>query len=148
MHLSLVSPEEAIKPVESVKNFPVDPELIKEMERVMHENGGIGLAAPQVGVSLAIFIFDVGAGTRVICNPRITILTEKKSGYREEGCLTLPGQRHHVWRANSIRLDFQRPDGEFDWWNCQGILAQVVMHEVEHILGRLIDGSVYVPPRS
>ena len=144
MNLALVSKEEAIKGPIMPVDFPLPDGLIEEMERIMRENNGIGLAAPQVGFYQALFIFDMGKGgdgLTVVCNPRLSVLSYKKYVWTAEGCLSLPNQLFNLPRWESVRLEGQDQDGKHFSWNLRGQIATVVQHETEHILGKLIDGS-------
>jgi peptide deformylase len=130
---------------------PTDPELkqlVEDMILTMDEAGGVGLAAPQVGVSLRVVIFmvpesrlsddpeDVALPLSVLINPVITPLGDTKvDGW--EGCLSLPGLRGLVPRAQRIHYRGVGLDGEPIERTVSGFHARVVQHECDHLDGRL-----------
>ena len=135
------------RPVED----PTDPELellVDAMIQTMDEAGGVGLAAPQVGVSLRLVILMVPEGRltgdpedtpmslTVLINPVITPLGEAtEEGW--EGCLSLPGLRGLVPRARRIHYRAYGLDGELIERTAAGFHARVVQHECDHLDGRL-----------
>ena len=132
---------EKSKPVKNVG--PAERMLIASMIETMHQHKGIGLAAPQVGINEEIIVADLGEGPVVIVNPEIV----KRSGseIREEGCLSLPGIMVDVKRAQKIRVkylneDNQRMEKEYD-----DLLARVILHETDHLKGKLIIDYVPLP---
>ena len=116
--------------------------LIDDMIQTMHAAPGIGLAAPQVGVGLRVFVADPSAGRSIgdlvtVVNPRIV---EQEGAQREEeGCLSLPGFTARVTRP--ARLVVQGYDREGDEITVEGgaLLARVLQHEMDHL-----DGSLFV----
>src|SRR3974377_1832803 len=81
-------------------------ELAEDMFETMREEGGIGLAAAQVGVLKRIFVADVPNSTKqVFVNPRIISFSEKRRSY-EEGCLSIPGVTAEVERADSVVVEY------------------------------------------
>jgi peptide deformylase len=115
--------------------------LIEDMFRIMYEEQGIGLAAPQVGESRRIFIIDI-PGERgedtirlTLINPRV--LERKGRQREEEGCLSIPGVREDVDRAEKVVVRYHDVDGtenEIEAWD---LLARVIQHENDHIDGIL-----------
>ncbi len=114
--------------------------FLEEMTEIMYREDGIGLAAPQIGVSKNVVILDVGElvedeSLRIFINPKI--LSASGSSVIEEGCLSIPGVREEVTRPEIIELEFQDETGasythEFDGW-----LARVLQHEIDHLNGIL-----------
>ena len=126
---------------ENLKNLP---EFTQDLFETMHNAGGIGLAAPQIGKSLRIFVVD-GNGSedeelegfkQVFVNPKMLEEFEEPWAY-EEGCLSIPSIRENVKRNAKIRIHF------FDEnWNefeeeFEGMQARVIQHEYDHIEGIL-----------
>ncbi|MCM8783407.1 MAG: peptide deformylase [Candidatus Omnitrophica bacterium] len=116
-----------------------DRKLIKDMIDTMYVSDGVGLAAPQVGVSKRIFIAN-SSGERgkelVIVNPRIL----EKSLAKEvltEGCLSLPGVSAEVKRSKKVVLKFEDLEGRERIINAEGILARIIQHETDHLDGVL-----------
>jgi peptide deformylase len=124
----------------SVEDFGPGPrKLAEHMLRLMHQAEGVGLAAPQVGVSLRLFVCNVTpdpAQDRVFVNPRFLDL----SGADEsaEGCLSLPGVNVAMRRASRAVMEAQDLDGRFVQVTAEGLLARVWQHETDHLDGILI----------
>jgi peptide deformylase len=110
--------------------------LIKDMAETMWHQVGIGLAAPQVGVSLRIFVMDDGKrGARAIVNP---VVTERGGVVKEEeGCLSLPGIFADVERSRSLRIEGLDGDGQPISFEAQGLQAKIIQHELDHLDGVL-----------
>lgn len=131
--MKLVSYEETKVPLQDA-SFPIPQKVLDEMFKIMGEHKGIGLAAPQVGYHQKFFVGDLGNGKFVCANPKLYIL-RPQSHWKEEGCLTLPGEKHVVPRFLKIRLrGFDETGKPFDW-SCIGLLAQLVQHEMDHLEG-------------
>ncbi len=108
--------------------------LVADMVDTMWHAVGVGLAAPQVGVSLRIFVMDRGkAGTRALVNPVIT----ERGGHikEEEGCLSLPGIFAEVERSEWVRVSALDDDGQPQSFEAHGLEAKIVQHEIDHLDG-------------
>lgn len=125
---------------------PTLRELIADMFDTMRAAGGVGLAAPQIGVALQLVIFGFERSERypdappipltVLLNPKITPLGENEvAGW--EGCLSVPGLRGEVWRPDSIRYTGFDPEGKPIEREVSGFHARVVQHECDHLNGVL-----------
>ena len=120
--------------------------LIRDMEDTMEAMNGAGIAAPQIGVSLRVVIFGVGANPRypdaeevpytVLVNPELTPLDEEmEEGW--EGCLSVPGMRGVVPRYSRLRYTgFDQYGNRIDR-TVSGFHARVVQHECDHLDGIL-----------
>ncbi|HTU63105.1 MAG TPA: peptide deformylase [Polyangiales bacterium] len=116
--------------------------LLEDMAETMYAAPGVGLAAPQIGVALRIFVIDVSTGEnepsdfRVFINPEIV----EKNGEvcNEEGCLSFPGVHEEVWRAERVKVRAQNSKGEPFELEADGILAIAVQHENDHLNGKLM----------
>ena len=120
--------------------------LIDDMFDTMRAAGGVGLAAPQIGVSLQVVIFGFERSERypeappvpltVLINPQIVPLGDAEAaGW--EGCLSVPGLRGEVWRPDHIRYSGFDPDGVAIEREVSGFHARVVQHECDHLSGVL-----------
>jgi len=120
--------------------------LIEDMFDTMAAHGGVGLAAPQIGVGLQVVIFGFEHSERypdappvprtILLNPVITPLSEEsEEGW--EGCLSVPGLRGMVPRATRIRYTGFTPAGEPIERFAEGFHARVVQHECDHLAGVL-----------
>jgi peptide deformylase len=110
--------------------------LIDDMVETMHETGGVGLAAPQVGIPLRVAVIELpGEETIVLVNPKIV----KRSGERqvEEGCLSLPGYRGEIQRSVKVTAKGLDRDGREIRVKGEGLLAQALEHEIDHLNGTL-----------
>lgn len=110
--------------------------LIADMAETMWHQVGIGLAAPQIGVSLRIFVMDDGKrGARAIVNP---IVTERGGVVKEEeGCLSLPGIFAEVERSKSLHIEGLDGEGQPISFEAQGLQAKIIQHELDHLDGVL-----------
>ena len=110
--------------------------LIADMAETMWHQVGIGLAAPQIGVSLRIFVMDDGKrGARAIVNP---VVTERGGVVKEEeGCLSLPGIFAEVERSKSLRIEGLDGEGQPISFEAQGLPAKIIQHELDHLDGVL-----------
>ena len=114
--------------------------LIEDMFETTYANQGIGLAAPQVGVSKRVIVIDLSMGKNpeekiVLVNPEI--LHKQGRLYEEEGCLSFPEIREKVHRFAEVRVKAQDVDG--NWFELDGteLLARCFQHEIDHVDGVL-----------
>lgn len=115
--------------------------LAQSMMETMKKARGLGLAAPQVGSSVRLFIYDVGDGVRVVINPQIVDLSGEQLG--PEGCLSIPGLIGDVPRANELRLKAFDLRGRAFTRKATELEARVIQHEYDHLDGVLfIDKAV------
>jgi peptide deformylase len=110
--------------------------LLDDMVETMHDQLGIGLAGPQVGVGFQVIVVDEGKGVaRAYLNP--TIVEQGGRVVSEEGCLSLPGFFAEVARAEWVVVEAQDSQGNPVRRRAQGLMARVFQHEVDHINGIL-----------
>ena len=133
------------EPVLEVKAEPVTEfdtpelrELITNMWETMYAAKGVGLAAPQIGTSKRISVIDISVGEDekqklVILNPEISFKEGKQTG--EEGCLSIPGFREPVSRANKVTVRAQNEKGEPIELQGEELLARALQHEIDHLNG-------------
>ena len=110
--------------------------LVTRMAAVMTEEKGVGLAAPQVGVCVRLFIMDAGEGLRAYVNPRLS--DPDGSCEADEGCLSLPDIRTPVLRSERLRIEATSPTGEPIDETAEGFATRVWQHETDHLDGVLI----------
>ena len=126
---------------------PALKELLADMVDTLHDYGGIGLAAPQIGEPLRLAIIEIPGGpTRygelapmpltVFINPVVAVLNSATAGYWE-GCLSVPGLRGFVERPQHVRIDYQNMQGAAARLELQGFPATVFQHEFDHLDGKL-----------
>ena len=116
--------------------------LAADMLEAMYEAPGIGLAAPQVGVSRRLIVVDVSEkdGDRnplVLINPQIVRLADELRSY-EEGCLSIPDVKVEIERPSGLTVRYLDRDGRPQELVADGLLATAIQHEVDHLDGRLI----------
>jgi peptide deformylase len=109
--------------------------LADDMIETMHEAPGVGLAAPQVGRSIRLIVFDIGEGARALVNPVLSGQEGEQLG--DEGCLSVPGLYFQVKRALKVRADALDVDGRPVVIEAEELMARVLQHEVDHIDGVL-----------
>ena len=133
------------KETHTVKEFDSELERFAEdMIETMTTNIGVGLAAPQVGDLRSLIIIDVSSEEEeeenmeplILVNPDIIELSG--NCVIEEGCLSIPEVRVEVERPEEIRVIYQDVKGNKEDLKCDGILARVIQHEVDHLRGRLM----------
>lgn len=109
--------------------------LAKDMLETMYQAKGVGLAAPQVGVSERMVVIDVGDGPLILVNPKI-ILREGED--RDvEGCLSIPGRNEYITRAANVKAIGTNLDGKPIVVEGTGLLARALQHEIDHLDGIL-----------
>jgi peptide deformylase len=125
-------------------DFEVDgnpEELIKAMFKFMIENGGVGLAAPQVGIQKRIFIMGNFQKLVACINPKIVSLSEDRI-VDMEGCLSFPDLFMKVKRAGSCNVQYQTVTGEVVERELTGLESRVYLHEFDHLFGVTFDQRV------
>lgn len=126
------------------KDYPQLTQLIENMWETMYNAHGVGLAAPQVGKSINLFIIDTGAfederypnEKKVFINAQILEETGERWDY-EEGCLSIPHIRENVSRHAHLRIRYQNEQFETLEETYDGIAARVIQHEYDHVKGKL-----------
>ncbi|MDH3336018.1 MAG: peptide deformylase [Rhodospirillaceae bacterium] len=139
----LIAPNPKLK-IRAKKVKSVDEEtakLMADMVETMKSANGIGLAAPQVGVSKRIIVVDISSvkeNSQPLCmaNPEIIWASEEED-LREEGCLSLPEQFAEVLRPSRVRVRYIDKQNEIREIEAQGILSVCIQHEIDHLDGKL-----------
>ena len=109
--------------------------LIDDMFDTMYESGGVGLAAPQVGILKHIVVIDIGEGPILLINPEILETEGEQTG--EEGCLSVPGKSGVVTRPNYVKVKALDENMEEQILEGEGLLARAFCHEIDHLSGKL-----------
>ena len=128
------------------KSYPNLNELVNNMFETMYAAPGVGLAAPQVGLSVRLIVIDgtafMDAETdtkdvkRVFINPKITE-EEGEEWLFNEGCLSFPGLREDVMRKPNVRIEYYDENFEFHDERFDGVMARIVQHEYDHLEGKV-----------
>lgn len=133
------------------KDYPDLQKLIADMFLTMYRAEGIGLAAPQIGLSIRLFVIDLNiladekeefkGFKKTFINPRITEFSDE-TATMEEGCLSLPGINEKVKRSKKIRIqyydeEFQLHDEEYEDYK-----ARVIQHEYDHLEGHVFTDHI------
>jgi len=128
-------------PILSTAIPPVDPainleHLSKEMFMIMWLNGGIGLAAPQVGMAVRMFVLGPQEGPNYVCiNPEI-VATSNEQVVAAEGCLSYPSLWLNIKRPSWVQARYTMLDGQVVEKKFEGLLARCYVHELEHLEGK------------
>ncbi len=114
--------------------------LIEDMFESMYVAKGVGLAAPQIGISRKVAVIDISVGEKpeeklVLINPKILKVEGKQRG--EEGCLSIPGFREQVTRGKHVTVRAQNAKGEWFEMSGEDLLARAFQHEIDHLHGKL-----------
>ena len=132
--------------VEEIKNSETQL-LLKDMWHSLAAAGGIGLAAPQIGISKQLAVIKLteesdrypdmeDSEAFIIFNPKITVLDKTEQGFWE-GCLSVPGLRGFVERPRKIRVDFLDENAKPRSIEAEDFLATVFQRELDHLVGKL-----------
>jgi peptide deformylase len=107
--------------------------LFDDMVETMYRAPGVGLAAPQIGLSLSFFVFDAhdGEGARAVANPVLSELEGEQLD--EEGCLSIPNLWFDTPRAMHARVDGADLDGRPVTYEGEGLFARILQHEADHL---------------
>jgi len=113
--------------------------LIEDMFGSMASAAGVGLAAPQIGVSMSVLVMDPSAGSDLttryaLINPRIT-WRSRETEIASEGCLSIPGKTCKVKRHVSVEVEYQDVTGKTYTKNFTSFEARIVQHEIDHLNG-------------
>jgi peptide deformylase len=123
------------EPVRETEFGPKLEAFAGKMIETMQRYNGVGLAAPQVGVNLRLFVMAVPESDDIlaVCNPIITPSGFMK--YAQEGCLSVPNVFEQVGRPEEVRMRYWTPQGEEEEAHLQNLPARIVQHEVDHLDG-------------
>ncbi|BAE84483.1 peptide deformylase [Desulfitobacterium hafniense] len=109
--------------------------LLDNMLDTLYDANGVGLAAPQVGVSKRVVVIDVGEGPIELINP--VIIAKEGEDLDDEGCLSIPGITGQVARAAKVKVEALNRQGELQVIEGEGLLARCLQHEIDHLEGIL-----------
>lgn len=127
-------------------------ELVEDMIDTMHDQDGVGLAAPQVGILKRVVVIDLydDNGPYVLINPEI--IKEKGEQEVDEGCLSFPNKFAKIIRPEEVTVKALGLDGKEFTLKGKGLLAQAISHEVDHLNGvlfvdKIIPGTMEIVPK-
>ena len=136
------------------KDYPELENLIENMFETMYNASGVGLAAPQVGKDIRLFIIDASPFAegedpdpscadfkRVYINPIIFEETGEEWGFKE-GCLSIPGIREEVFRKPNVKIEYYDQNWDLYEEELSGFCARIVQHEYDHIEGVLFTDKI------
>ena len=117
-------------------------EILDDMVETMHKYDGVGLAAPQIGILKRLVVIDLydEKGPIKLVNPKI--VKEKGTQEVEEGCLSFPNQFGKVIRPEEVVIEALNENGEKIKIEGEGLLAQAIAHEIDHLEGILFIDKV------
>ena len=121
------------RPVETIDQRILT--LLDDMVDTLYESGGVGLAAPQVGILRRIAVIDIGEGLIELINPEIIHAEGEQTD--AEGCLSNPGKFGMVTRPNKVTVRAMNRSGEWFEIIGEGLLARAFCHEIDHLDGKM-----------
>lgn len=116
--------------------------LLKNMADTMYDADGVGLAAPQIGVSKRVIVVDTGEGLLELINPVIEFAEGEEED--QEGCLSVPGKQGIVKRAYKVKVLALDRNGDNIVVEGEGLLARALQHEIDHLDGVLFIDKLIV----
>ena len=133
------------------RDYPKIKELVSNMFETMYNAEGVGLAAPQIGLSIRLLVIDGDVLSdshpecegfkRIMINPEISELSDETITL-EEGCLSFPGIHEKVARAAKIQIRYMDENFDEHEETVEGFAARIVQHEYEHLDGRVFIDNV------
>lgn len=111
--------------------------LLKDMAETMYDAEGVGLAAPQIGISKRVIVVDVGDENGLVEMVNPVIVEQEGEQLGPEGCLSIPNLNGEVRRADRIVVEGQNSDGEKFTVHASGYFARAFQHEIDHLNGIL-----------
>lgn len=133
------------------KDYPNLKQLVEDMFETMYHSEGVGLAAPQIGLSIRLFVIDASPFAedeselegfkRVYINPKIIERTGDSVQFNE-GCLSIPNIREDVDRPDSVTIEYYDENFQLKTESYEGIVARIVQHEFDHLEGILFTDKV------
>ncbi len=136
---------------EITADYPNLAELIDNMFQTMYNSDGVGLAAPQIGLDIRLFVIDaspmkedfpgIDSTKRVFINPEIIETSEETIAY-EEGCLSVPGIHEKVTRPTAITINYFDENFVEHTDTYDGFFARIVQHEYDHLEGHVFTDRV------
>jgi peptide deformylase len=115
--------------------------LLTDLADTMYDSGnGIGLAANQIGILKRALVVDIGEGLIELVNPEVIESSGEQIGV--EGCLSIPGVQGEVLRAYRVKVKGWNRNGEDVVIDAEGLLARVLLHEIDHLNGILFTDHV------
>ena len=109
--------------------------LLDDMADTLYESGGVGLAAPQVGVLRRVVVIDTGDSLLELINQEI--ISSEGEQTDAEGCLSYPGKYGYVTRPNKVTLRAMDRNGDIKEYTGEGLLARAFCHETDHLEGKM-----------
>jgi len=133
-------------------DYPELEKLIKDMFETMYHTEGIGLAAPQIGKSIAVIVIDGSVlaqdfpecadSKMVLINPQLEVIEDEAPVGRNEGCLSLPGLSEKVNRVEHIELEWLDENFKPHKQEFRGFLSRIIQHEYDHLLGEVFTDHI------
>ncbi len=110
-------------------------EFVQKLFLTMRASNGVGLAAPQVGISKRVAVVEYDDKSYVLVNPRLISTEGEQEG--EEGCLSFPGIYANLKRPLKVKIEAQDVKGNFNTYEGEGYTARAFLHEMDHLDGRV-----------
>lgn len=119
------------------ENYENLKEILRDMRETMEKNNGVGLAAPQIGLSIRAFIVGTSSVKKDFLNPKI-LKTFGGFSVKEEGCLSIPSKRVRVKRPMKVKIEYRDANWNLRNETFEGLPARIILHEYDHLEGKLI----------
>lgn len=127
-------------------------QILDDMIETMHKYNGVGLAGPQIGILKRLVVIDLydDKGPIILINPKI--IEQKGEQEVEEGCLSFPNKFAKIIRPEKVKIEALNEDGKTIKIKAEGLLAQAIVHEIDHLDGilfidKIIPGTLeYIKP--
>ena len=149
LEIELLGSDVLRRPAEEVEEFDQELRtLVRDMFETMYRAEGVGLAAPQVGISKRVLVLDVataeerergespGPGPLALVNPAV-VESSQTTDRAPEGCLSIPGVSEVVTRPRAVVVEGRNPEGEEVRLEVEGFTARALQHEIDHLDGVL-----------
>lgn len=148
MRRTLVAADDPIlnSPAAQVMDIDQIRELAADLQETMVAEGGVGIAAPQVGEGVRLFVAGAKDEQIICINPRIIWTSDTQIPW-EEGCLSLPRQLGEVIRAKEVEVEYTNLDGQTCRTKADGLLGRVIQHEYDHLDGILFPARMDDPSK-
>jgi peptide deformylase len=108
--------------------------LAAQMHKIMHLEQGIGLSAPQIGISKRVLVMDIDGWQRSCFNPEIVAHSDQLI-QSNEGCLSFPGKQCIIQRHSWVEIRYQDPEGQWYQEKIHDLAARCFQHELDHLNG-------------
>lgn len=133
-------------------DYPELKKLVADMFETMYHSEGVGLAAPQIGLPISVFVIDGSPLAedfpeckdfkKAFINPTIEVIEDEAPVSRSEGCLSLPGISENVKRYEHVKISWMDEDFKPHEEEFRGFASRIIQHEFDHLLGEVFTDHI------